>query len=140
MNLAIGAGLLTATVLLYSWAYGVFRNEKSSFRLTKTGETVAVATCVTLTGLIALTLAFVLSAGIQYRETIAELTAVHLGVIAVSAALCWFLPRRIMAQTRAGNDSPDGEAPEGSVSAFPGGGRGKKKAAGSRSATHRKAA
>ncbi|WP_425406120.1 hypothetical protein [Hwanghaeella sp.] len=139
MNLAISAGFLTATVLLYSWARLAFNSENSTFKQSSMAETIAVATCVALTGLIALTLAFAITAGIGFKQTIADLTLVHLGAIAICAVICWFVPRLISKRAHAASDNPTGSAPEGAVSSFPGKGRGKKPA-GSRPDKYRKAA
>lgn len=139
MDLAIGAGFLAASVLLFSWAYAAFRNENSTFKGIRNSDTIAVGVSVTLTGLIALTLAFFISAGIRFEHTLAEMNALYLGIIAVSAAMCWFLPRHIRGRMRSGNDHPTGSAPDGTVSSFPGASRKSKPGAPQRS-SHRKAA
>lgn len=126
MNLALCAGFLTATVLLYSWAYGAFRNENSSLKSSSMNETLAVSVCVALTGLLALTIAFGIASAIAFKATLAEMNAVYLAAIAVCIAMCVLLPRRIRSHASAGHDNPTGSAPTGSVSSFPGKVAGKK--------------
>lgn len=139
MNLALGAGFLTVTVLLFSWAYGTFRTANPIPESTNVNEFVVVTLSVILTGLFAMTCAFAVATALEFTATMAELDAVYISVIAVCAALCWFLPNRIIAYARSGQKSPTGTSPEGTVSTFPAKGGGRKKGAAAPD-RHRKAA
>ncbi len=127
MNLALGVGFLTATVLLYSWTYGTYRTTNPIPESTAVNEFMVVSLSVIMTGLFALTCAFVIAAALQFDATVAELDAVYGTVVAVCAALCWFLPSRIIAYARSGQKTPGGTSPKGKVSTFPASGSGGKK-------------
>lgn len=113
MTLALCAGFLTATVLFYAWSYGAFRNTDQNLVEDAWGEAKASAASIVVTALMTATCAFAISASLDVASTIASLNAVTFGVIAVCAALLWFLPRRLLKHAAGADRS--GPSPDGTV-------------------------
>lgn len=108
MDLALFAGFLTATVLLYSWAYGVFHNTNPNAVNAGRSETKASAVSIAITGLLTAALAFGISAAVHIDAAIADLNTPYLAEIVICAALLFLLPKRLMARARVGHGSPAG--------------------------------
>ena len=100
MNAAWGAGLLAATVLLFAWTYGQYRQPKP--KAWTESETLTVILTLFMIGLFSFSLALL-------GRSIATLQTETLGleIVAVAAAgavLCWVLVPRLIA--------PAGQAPQ----------------------------
>jgi hypothetical protein len=113
MTLALCAGFLTATVLFYAWSYGAFRNTNQNLNDDVWGEAKASASSIVVTGLFTATSALAIAAAVEVDTAIADLNAVTIGVIALCAALLWFLPRRLLSRNAGANQ--DGPSPDGTI-------------------------
>lgn len=124
MTLALFAGFLTATVLFYTWSYGSLRNTDQNLNEDAWGEAKASAASIVVTTLFTATSALAIAAAVEIDTTIADLNVETIGVIAICAALLWFLPRRLL--TRNAGANHDAPSPDGTILTLRTGTRGTK--------------
>ena len=102
MNVALGAALLSATVLLFAWTYGQYRRPNPK-AWTRGGSMAAFLTLINIT-LFAFGLAFLVKFAVDVGAE--SRWAEGVAVAAVGAALCWFFVPRLTAPARSKPQTP----------------------------------
>lgn len=95
MNGVWGAGLLTATVLLFSWAYGVYRRPDPA--AWTQSEAIAMAISVVMTAGLAFAIANLVTYAADLGMILSELQPSDFAVIGMGTAFLAYLARRLTA-------------------------------------------